>query len=139
MAYVPSFESAWSLGAESDLPVADYARRKLVLRRQKIVHVARALGWSFLRVGERLPPGDCLLAGIRLDRLRDLQFLDLLRARPGLWRARAVCLFHVEKPYVLPLPSWPAETPLLAFFEEGKLDEVVQGDAAFRALMAEGP
>jgi hypothetical protein len=138
VAFVPSFESAWGQGAESDLHLDEYSRRKLVLRRQRIVHTARSLGWTFLKVGESLP-ADCLVAGIRLDCLRDLQFLDLLRATPGLWRCRPVCLYHVEKPYVLPFPRAPAETPVLASFEGGMLAAFREGDDAFRHVAAGAP
>ena len=132
MDFVPSFESAWTAGAEPDLPLSEYSRRRLVHRRQRIVAAARSLGWTFLRVGERLPAAGCLLAGIRLDSRRDLQFLDLLRARKDLWLGREVCLFHVERPYVLPLPSFPADTPAVAQFEGQELVGYRQGIEAFR-------
>lgn len=134
MTLVPSFESAWSVKAEGTLSVPEYARRKLVVRRQKIVHIARSLGWHFLRVGEPVPTSSCLLVGIALTSRRDLDFLDLLRAHDEVWAGRAVFLFHIEKPYVLPLPTPPAQTPLYAEFEDNRLVHRHEGDAAFRAV-----
>lgn len=136
--YVASFESAWSTGAESDLPLADYSRRRLVLRRQRIAHLAKMLGWRFLKVGESLPSGDCLLVGLRLDSLRDLHFLDLLRAQSSPWEGCEICLFQVERPYVLSLARWPSETPAIAVIEGGRPRRHREGDAAFRYVAGGG-
>jgi hypothetical protein len=135
MTLVPPFESAWSVKAEGTLSVPDYARRKLVVRRQKIVHIAKSIGWHFLKVGEPIPTSSCLLVGISLTSRRDLAFLDLLRAHDEAWAARPVFLFHIEKPYVLPLSFPPSKTPLFAEFSDNKLVRRHEGDAAFRAVL----
>lgn len=131
-----TFESAWAARAEDDLALADYTRRRLVLRRQRIGQIARAAGWRFLRFGEPVPTSACLLVGISLGARRDLNFLDLLRARAGAWLGREVLLYQVDKPYVLPLPRPAAETPALALFEDHRLAVFLQGDEAFRFVMA---
>ncbi|MEJ2420847.1 MAG: hypothetical protein P8018_03805 [Acidobacteriota bacterium] len=120
---------------EKGLTVAKYARRKRVLRRRKIVWLSQALGWQFLKFGEALPAASCLLIGISLDARRDFSFLDVLRARPELWENQAVCLFHIEKPYILPLPRPVGDTPYLAVFQAGKRVHIHEGDDAFRFLM----
>jgi len=133
---VQSFESAWSVRAEDTLPVAEYTRRRLVLRRQGIVSIATSIGWHFLTLAQSVPTAGCILVGISLNARRDLVFLDFLRAHEELWAGKPVFLFQVDKPYVLPLPAPVLETPCLTLFEDHALVCRHEGDAAFRFVSA---
>lgn len=137
--FVPAFESAWAIRGESDLPLQEHARRKAVLRRQKLVHTARAIGWRFLRFGEPVSRDLSLVVGISLDRREDFAFLDLLRVHADLWRGRDVQVFQADKPHLLPFPAPFTQTPVLAAFEGNELRAFVEGASAYEFVLGRRP
>lgn len=134
---IGTFAEAWDAAAENDLEIQEYRRRKSLIRRQLIVELSRRIGWHFLKYGESVPAYDYVLAGISLAKKSDFLFLDLLRLRREAWEGKDVFLFHVEKPYVLPLPCPVKETPVLAVFNANRPCVVFQGADA-RKFLGEG-
>jgi hypothetical protein len=133
---IPRFESAWSIGAESDLELNDYSRRKSILRRQKIVYISSLMGWHFLKYGQSISTESSILVGISLNKRRDFEFLDYLRAHTELWYDKEVFIFHIEKPYVLPLPGPIRDTPVLAVFRDHRVAEFREGAMSFEYINA---
>ena len=136
MAIALSFASAWSMRAESDLPLDDYSRRRTLLRRQKIVHISNQLGWQFLRCGQPISTPASVLAGISLTKRGDYDFLDLLRAHEEIWNGFQVAVFNAAEPHVLRFPRPILETPVLAVFQDSRLTQFHQGEAALQYIVA---
>jgi len=133
---VPHFASAWSIEAESDLPLNEYSRRKRILRRQKIVYISSLMGWHFLKYGQSISTESSVLVGISLNKRCDFEFLDILRAHTEVWYDKEVFIFHIEKPYVLPVPGPIRDTPVLAVFRDHRLAEFRQGSMSFEYMSA---